>query len=88
MKPNRLEQLSDGIFAIVMTILVFELKIPDGANNNLELWQSLVAAAPTFLSYILAFSMLFTYWRAHHFFITTENGANEARTAEPQGPRA
>lgn len=70
MKPNRLEQLSDGIFAIVMTILVFELKIPDGANNNLELWQSLVAAAPTFLSYILAFSMLFTYWRAHHFFIS------------------
>lgn len=72
MKPNRLEQLSDGIFAIVMTILVFELRIPElgvGASN-MDTWRALVKVAPTFLSYILAFSMLFTYWRAHHFFIS------------------
>jgi uncharacterized membrane protein len=70
MKASRLEQLSDGIFAIVMTILVFELRIPATSTNNIEMWQSLVDMAPVFLSYILAFSMLFTYWRAHHFFIS------------------
>ncbi|MBP6883815.1 MAG: DUF1211 domain-containing protein [Candidatus Pacebacteria bacterium] len=70
MKANRLEQLSDGIFAIVMTILVFELRVPLTHTTNLELWQSLVDMAPIFLSYVLAFSMLFTYWRAHHFFIS------------------
>jgi len=72
MKPNRLEQLSDGIFAIVMTILVFDLKVPEmvvGATNN-DVSQALVAMAPLFFSYILSFSMLFTYWRAHHFFVS------------------
>lgn len=71
MKPSRLEQLSDGIFAIVMTILVFELKVPNLAYaTNATLAQSLSTMVPVFLSYILAFSMLFTYWRAHHFFIS------------------
>ena len=72
MKPNRLEQLSDGIFAIVMTILVFDLRLPElaiGATNE-SIKQALVGMAPLFLSYILSFSMLFTYWRAHHFFIS------------------
>ena len=72
MKSNRLEQLSDGIFAIVMTILVFDLKVPELASNpnNLDMWQALVIMTPLFLSYVLSFSMLFTYWRAHHFFIS------------------
>ena len=72
MKPNRLEQLSDGIFAIVMTILVFDLKIPtllEGATNG-DLWRALISTYPTFLSYVLAFAMLFNYWRAHHFFVS------------------
>lgn len=72
MKSARLEQLSDGIFAIVMTIIVFELKVPEfpfGAGN-LDIWRALVSMSPLFMSYILAFAMLFTYWRAHHFFIS------------------
>ncbi|OGJ03384.1 hypothetical protein A3G06_01500 [Candidatus Nomurabacteria bacterium RIFCSPLOWO2_12_FULL_46_14] len=72
MKPNRLEQLSDGIFAIVMTILVFDLRLPplplDAGNT--DLWRALVSMSPVFLSYVLAFAMLFNYWRAHHFFIS------------------
>lgn len=72
MKPNRLEQLSDGIFAIVMTILVFDLKIPnlgvDPSNNDIR--QALIGMTPLFLSYLLSFSVLFNYWRAHHFFIS------------------
>jgi TMEM175 potassium channel family protein len=72
MKPSRLEQLSDGIFAIVMTILVFELKVPELLFNasNTDVWNSLVGMTPLFLSYLLAFAMLFNYWRAHHFFMS------------------
>lgn len=72
MKQARLDQLADGIFAIVMTILVFEIRIPDyvGAVNDQTLFQSLVSLYPIFLSYLLSFSLLFTYWRSHHFIET------------------
>lgn len=72
MKPARLEQLADGIFAIVMTILVFEIKAPIllSPTNSIELWISIKAMLPAFLSYVLSFSLLFTYWRAHHFFVS------------------
>lgn len=72
MSHSRLDQLSDGIFAIVMTILVFEIHFPQltGAKTNVELWLGVKSLLPALLSYILSFSLLFTYWRAHHFFTT------------------
>lgn len=72
MSHNRLDQLSDGIFAIVMTILVFEMKVPViyGSASNTDLWLEITRMLPVFLSYIISFALLFTYWRAHHFFIS------------------
>ncbi len=72
MKTTRLEQLADGIFAIVMTILVFEIKTPTLANptDMLELATAIKAMLPIFMSYLLSFSLLFTYWRAQHFFVS------------------
>jgi len=72
MNHNRLDQLADGIFAIVMTILVFDIKIPIilGHVSNLTLWFQIKQLYPVFLSYILSFTLLFTYWRAHHFFVS------------------
>ncbi len=72
MNHSRLDQLSDGIFAIVMTILVFEIRVPVlwGPIDNLGLWFEIKKQLPVFLSYILSFSILFTYWRAHHFFVS------------------
>ena len=69
MKQARLDQLADGIFAIVMTILVFEIRIPEfpGIVSDRFLLSSLIAALPVFLSYLLSFTLLFTYWRSHHF---------------------
>jgi uncharacterized membrane protein len=69
MKQSRLDQLADGIFAIVMTLLVFEIRVPDftGYVSERLLAQSLVALFPLFMSYLLAFALLFTYWRSHHF---------------------
>jgi uncharacterized membrane protein len=69
MKQSRLDALSDGIFAIVMTILVFEIRIPEltGLASNHDLVAALLSLTPLFLSYLLSFSLLFTYWRSHHF---------------------
>jgi len=69
MKQTRLDQLADGIFAIVMTILVFEIRIPEyvGIASEQSLLKSLLSLFPVFLSYLLSFSLLFTYWRSHHF---------------------
>jgi uncharacterized membrane protein len=68
MKQSRLDQLSDGIFAIVMTILVFEIRVPEyiGLVSEQTLVNSLIAILPLLLSYLLSFSLLFTYWRSHH----------------------
>ncbi len=72
MNHARLDQLSDGIFAIVMTILVFEIKVPPffGPVDNAGLWLQVKQLLPLFLSYILSFALLFTYWRGQHFFVS------------------
>lgn len=69
MKQHRFEGLADGIFAIVMTILVFEIRVPEytGIVNDSQLIGYIIDILPLFLSYLLSFSLLFTYWRAHHY---------------------
>src|SRR3989338_2590139 len=72
MSHTRLDQLSDGIFAIVMTVLVFQIRLSEvlGPVNNDELWLEVQKLLPLVLSYVLSFTLLFTYWRAHHFFVS------------------
>jgi uncharacterized membrane protein len=71
MNKERLHALADGIFAIVMTLLVLELKLPSvSSSSNSELWHSLVAQKTLFISYLVSFAVLFVYWRAHNFTIT------------------
>lgn len=67
MRTNRIEALSDGIFAIVMTLLVLELKVPhiEGIGHG-ELIKSLFELSPKFISYILSFIILGIYWIGHH----------------------
>ena len=65
---SRLEMLVDGVFAIAMTILVLELKVPEleGARSVDELRRALVHQAPTFFSYLLSFSVLGVFWYRHN----------------------
>lgn len=69
MKQERLDALADGIFAIVMTILVFEIRVPayNGIISQDILLRFIISLYPLFLSYLLSFSLLFTYWRSHHY---------------------
>ncbi len=69
MMQHRLEALADSIFAIVMTLLVFEIRVPEyaGVVSDSKLLDSVINIYPLFLSYLLSFSLLFTYWRSHHY---------------------
>jgi TMEM175 potassium channel family protein len=61
MGRGRLEAFSDGVIAILITIMVLELRAPDGANL-----AALRTTLPTFLTYILSFVFLAIYWNNHH----------------------
>jgi uncharacterized membrane protein len=68
MGKNRLEAFSDGVIAIIITIMVLELKVPRGDN-----FQALVPLLPVFLSYVLSFVYLGIYWNNHHHMLHTLN---------------
>ena len=61
MGKNRLEAFSDGVFAIIITIMVLELKVPEG--DDLAALKPLL---PVFLSYVLSFIYIGIYWNNHH----------------------
>jgi len=61
---GRLEAFSDGVIAIIITIMVLELRPPGGATL-----ESLRPLIPTFLSYLLSFALLGTYWNNHHHLL-------------------
>lgn len=72
MKQSRIENLADGIFAIVMTLLVIEIKVPSSlVKTDYDLFLNLINITPLFLSYFLSFATLYTYWRAHHFTVSS-----------------
>jgi uncharacterized membrane protein len=65
---NRIEALSDGIFAIVMTLLILEIHVPDLPSNaaNVQLAPVLWHLWPKFFTYAVTFLSLGVYWIAHH----------------------
>jgi uncharacterized membrane protein len=65
---DRIETLSDGIFAIVMTLLVLEIHVPEigQLTSSAALMHALVALAPKFLSYVISVVVLGTFWIGHH----------------------
>jgi uncharacterized membrane protein len=68
MEKDRLLAFSDGVVAIIITIMVLELKVPHGAS-----WEDLAGVLPTFLSYVLSFVYVAIYWNNHHHLLYTVN---------------
>jgi uncharacterized membrane protein len=66
MPKNRLEAFSDGVLAILITIMVLDLKIPQRAE-----FSALKPVLPVFLSYVLSFIFLAIYWNNHHHLLHT-----------------
>jgi uncharacterized membrane protein len=72
MTKTRLEAFSDGVIAIIITIMVLELKIPHGT----DLEKDILPLVPAFISYVFSFIMLGIYWGNHHHLIHTIKEVN------------
>ena len=66
MKKNRLEAFSDGMFAIIMTIMVLDIKAPHGIS-----FKDLSSTLPTMLCYLQSFWFVGNYWSTHHHILHT-----------------
>ena len=71
MTKNRLEAFSDGVLAIIVTIMVLEMKVPHSADL-----EALKPLFPVFLSYILSFVFVLIYWNNHHHLMHTVKHIN------------
>ena len=71
MVKGRLEAFSDGVMAIIITIMVLELKVPHGSDLN-----SLRPLIPVFISYVLSFVYVGIYWNNHHHLFQTAMKVN------------
>lgn len=66
MQKNRLEAFSDGVLAIIITIMVLEIKVPHTTD-----WHELLELWPVFFSYVLSFVYVGIYWGNHHHLLHT-----------------
>jgi uncharacterized membrane protein len=73
MNKNRLEAFSDGVIAIIITIMVLELRVPHGSDLT-----ALKPLLPVFLSYVLSFVFLGIYWSNHHHMLHAVQHVNGA----------
>ena len=71
MGKQRLEAFSDGVIAIIITVMVLELKVPHGADG-----AALRPLIPVFLSYVLSFVFLGIYWNNHHHLLQAVRQVN------------
>ena len=71
MGKGRLEAFSDGVIAIIITIMVLEMKVPHGAA-----WTDLAGLGPIFLSYVLSFVNVGVYWNNHHHMLHSVKQVN------------
>lgn len=71
MGKTRLEAFSDGVLAVIITIMVLEMKVPHGSD-----WQALQPLLPVFLSYVLSFVYIGIYWNNHHHMLHTLQRVN------------
>jgi uncharacterized membrane protein len=71
---DRLTALSDGLFAVAMTLLVLDLRVPvstvASATSERGLWEALLKLGPSFAAYLLSFTMLGTFWLAQHTLLS------------------
>jgi uncharacterized membrane protein len=73
MHKGRLEAFSDGVIAVLITILVLELRAPHGAE-----WSAVTPLIPAFVSYVLSFIYLGIYWNNHHHLLQASSKVNGA----------
>ena len=78
MSKGRLEAFSDGVIAIIITIMVLEMKVPHGDSLD-----DLLPLLPVFLSYVLSFVYVGIYWNNHHHMLHACDDGHAARCCGP-----
>ncbi|MCC6364596.1 MAG: DUF1211 domain-containing protein [Bryobacterales bacterium] len=80
LRLNRIEALSDGVFAIIVTLLVLELKVPELHSHQSvsELCRRLLDLSPKFLSWLISFVIVCKFWLNHHHILALARHANYA----------
>jgi uncharacterized membrane protein len=71
MTKGRLEAFSDGVIAVIITIMVLELRVPHDAS-----WHALAPVAPVFLTYVISFVFIGIYWSNHHHLLQAVEHVN------------
>jgi uncharacterized membrane protein len=71
MSTERLNAFTDGVIAIIITIMVLELKVPHGED-----WNALAQVVPVFLTYVLSFIYVAIYWNNHHHMMQAASRVN------------
>jgi uncharacterized membrane protein len=71
MEKNRLEAFSDGVFAVIITVMVLEMKVPHGSEL-----RALQPVLPVFVTYVLSFIYLGIYWNNHHHLLKAARRIN------------
>ena len=77
--PNaRLEALCDGVFAIALTLLILDVKLPpaESITSTAELWRALQHLAPTIFAFVLTFGVILITWVNHHAMLNLVNGTS------------
>ena len=69
--PGRLEAFSDGVFAIAITLLILEIRVPSAhdASTVAELWRALLERWPSYFAFLLSFLTIYVAWSGHHLMV-------------------
>jgi uncharacterized membrane protein len=65
---GRIEAFSDGVFAVAITLLVLNLKIPSDLASEAQIWRALLANIPSLIAWVMSFFFVLTIWINHHYF--------------------
>jgi len=65
-QTGRLESFSDGVFAVAITLLVFNLQVPQGATSVTALGSALLQQWPAYLAFMTSFATILIMWASHH----------------------
>lgn len=68
---GRVEAFSDGVIAVAITLLVLEVKLPPGLQDEAALWSALIKITPVLAAWAVSFAFLLTFWVNHHYFMAS-----------------
>ena len=89
-QPNsRLETFCDGVFAIALTLLIIEVRLPatERITSTAAFWRALAHIAPSVLAFLLSFTVILIAWVNHHAAMRLINKSSSRPSRDTSGPR-